>query len=1373
MKRMLRAVIIGASTLTLVLTTTAEQRDCEKPSTVTLPAKRYQTFVSTDKPIYRAGENVYVRGVVLDAARHQPLAATVPPRAIVDIIGPRGDRVAGGLATVGDSVVTFAWTVPDGAAGGPYRVRIHYGQQRYAAGERAFDVRAYRAPRLKTQIVFLRDGYGPADRVIADLHVERADGGFPVGAAVTVIARVDGVEVFRGPVSIDRLGNCRADFVLPDGIERGQGNLTFVIDDHGTVQSAVKTIPILLQTVDLGIFPEGGDLVAGLQGRVYVQATTPGGKPADIAGIVVDAGGDTVASFRTAHEGRARFAFTPRDTGHYAIHITEPSGINRPFALPPVRTSGAVIGGVDDATEPGEPVRLVVATTQGGPLTVTLSKREHAVAMARITATANTMVRVELDPPDWADGVLIATVRDAAGMPLCERLVFRKPVDGLHVRVDPNKTRYVPGEDVELTIRTTNDDGDPVGAVVGVSVTDDSVREMIETREQAPLLPVMVLLEQETRELGDARVYLDPDNPIAGQAVDLLLGTQGWRRFAYVKPADLLARFGDAGRRVLAIGEPPPVVFKGNVQEGRKFQRADRREVPAVVAWGLGRAGVDQVESMPVAVVLEKDQSAVVDRNRLAHRDLNPPQPQRAGRGWIDVAANRFVASDEMRVGDDTVRAVREYAHAVRPDHRPADRRDFAETLYFNGAVRTDDQTGEATVRFALCDSVTGFRAIADAFDSDGRLDATDTLIESVEPFYIEPKLPLEVTAGDRILLPIALINQTDDPLATTIDLGAGAGLVTDRPRGVTVDAGDRRRVLVPVTVTAPSGDSRLTIAAGADRYQDKVTRTVTIKPPGFPVQTAVGGLLEPGGSVGHTITIPDSVVPGSLTTSLSVYPTPLANMTGALERLIREPHGCFEQTTSTNYPLVMVQQYFMTHTGVDAGIITRSRRLLESGYKKLTGFECASRGYEWFGADPGHEALTAFGLLEFADMAAVMDVDAAMIKRTRAWLLDHRDHDGGFTRNRRALHTWIEDRDCSNAYILWALLESGAADASATVLRDQIEAVKKTAADSSNSYVVALAANVMRLAGDLPAAHALAGRLADTQTDGGWVKGATTSIVGSSGESLRIETTSLAALAWMADDAFTANVERAMRYLAGVCEGGRYGSTQSTVLALRAIVQYDRLRSRPTTAGAITVRVDGVVTGQPVAFDRDTQGVIELPTVASRLTPGQHRVELVMTGGSGMPYSIAVDYHSTKPASSDACKVALAVGLADTSIKEGESTEINVKVANVTDAAIPTPVAIVGLPGGLEPRHDQLKQLVKSKRIAAYEVLGREVVLYWRSLPAGETITLPIEVTAAVPGEYTAPASRAYLYYTDEFKNWTDPLHVRIQPRTAAGVTS
>ena len=56
--------------------------------------------------------------------------------------------------------------------------------------------------------------------------------------------------------------------------------------------------------------------------------------------------------------------------------------------------------------------------------------------------------------------------------------------------------------------------------------------------------------------------------------------------------------------------------------------------------------------------------------------------------------------------------------------------------------------------------------------------------------------------------------------------------------------------------------------------------------------------------------------------------------------------------------------------------------------------------------------------------------------------------------------------------------------------------------------------------------------------------------------------------------------------------------------------------------------------------------------------------------------------------------------------------------------------------------------------KIAAYEVRGREVILYWLALEAEQRVDVSISLIAAIPGTYTGPASRAYLYYTDEHKN-------------------
>src|ERR1700722_19484077 len=81
---------------------------------------RYLTSVSTDKPIYRSAEKVYVRGVVLQAANHKPLPTST--NAIIQIKGAKGDVVASGSADAHESVWGFAWEVPEGQAGGEYTI---------------------------------------------------------------------------------------------------------------------------------------------------------------------------------------------------------------------------------------------------------------------------------------------------------------------------------------------------------------------------------------------------------------------------------------------------------------------------------------------------------------------------------------------------------------------------------------------------------------------------------------------------------------------------------------------------------------------------------------------------------------------------------------------------------------------------------------------------------------------------------------------------------------------------------------------------------------------------------------------------------------------------------------------------------------------------------------------------------------------------------------------------------------------------------------------------------------------------------------------------------------------------------------------------
>jgi hypothetical protein len=1326
-------------------------------------AGRLLTHVSTDKPVYKAGETVFVRGVVLDANTRVPANQTY---AQVSIKGPKGEVLAGGSSLVQDGAFGFSWQIPDGTAGGEFSI-LASGIPGAAPGERKFDVRVYRPPRLKSQITFARDGFGPGDTVVATLETTRAEGGVPTGAKITAVARVDGADVAKAPCSLDGSGHCTVNLKLPQNIERGEGTIAFTIEDGGVIETATKTIPLLVASFDITLFPEGGDLVAGLPSRVYLEGRTLSQKPADIAGVIVDSKGNEVARFKTEHEGRGRFSFTPTKGESYSLKVTEPANVKKTVALPAIVNDGAILTATSDTIAAGQKAKLSVAWTGDRVVTVSLRQRDVELSTTTVDAGKQKGSTVELDPKD-AEGVLIATVSAKDGTPLAERLLFRESKKQLTIKVEPDKQRYAPGNSVSVKIKTLID-GKPASAMVGLTVTDDSVQELIDRRDQAPSLPVMAFLEADVKELADAHVYLDASNPKSKLAVDLLLGTQGWRRFATYNVTEFINREQDEARRALAMRDyqnelTVDIAEAVNMPMGgapggvprNLAPMAPQMAPPPKMAVKPAPPPVAVAAPKPVVVAQPKLEAALgpAPAQPVAGDDLLAADRRVVARG----RANKQIAAGEAMPIQLAFITIREFAHQVRPNRKPNDRLDFAETLYWSAATKTD-ANGEATIKFGLSDAVTAFKVAADGYTSGGVLGTSVAKLDSVKPFYVEAKLPLEVTEGDVVRLPVAFVNGTKEPLASVnMKFDSKADFRFAAPAGLSLKADERARRIIDLVVPAKTRTADLTFNVSAGGYEDVLTRPLTIAPKGFPVQQAGGGLLTTNGKAKFELTLAADTVPGSVTTRVVIYPSPAGNLSSALKALVQEPSGCFEQTSSTTYPMTMALQYFKTHTGAETAVVADATDKLDRGYKRLTGFECKEKGYEWFGQDPGHEALTAYGILEFTDMAKVRAVDPEMLARSKQWLLKQKDGKGGFNRARRALHTWIEDKDTSDAYITWALLEAGE---SPKGLQAEIARVRSAGETSANSYVIAVASNVMQLAGEKDAANKLLARLATKQDDKGMVGGGTQSIVGSTGVSLGIETTSFAVVGWLrsGNAEFTPNVERAIKGLSEASKDGSYGATQSTVLALRAVLEYDRVRSQSRKPGQVQLLVDGKPLGAPVKYDGSTQTELTFADASELMSPGAHTFELVQTGGGQLPWSVSVKSNRVKPESSPETKVGLEVALSKPALNEGDVVEATARVTNLTDAQLPTVVAIVGVPGGLEPRIDQLKELVKAKSIDAYEVRGRDVVLYWRGMTPKEQRRVPVSLVAAVPGKYVGPASRAYLYYGNEHKVWVAGL--------------
>src|SRR5207249_2734603 len=186
------------------------------------------------------------------------------------------------------------------------------------------------------------------------------------------------------------------------------------------------------------------------------------------------------------------------------------------------------------------------------------------------------------------------------------------------------------------------------------------------------------------------------------------------------------------------------------------------------------------------------------------------------------------------------------------------------------------------------------------------------------------------------------------------------------------------------------------------------------------------------------------------------------------LDAIFQRPYGCFEQASSTTYPNVLALDYLRrTHQNLPA-VEAKARQYIHLGYQRLLSFEVKGGGFDWFGQAPANRTLTAYGLMEFEDMARVHDVDPSLIERTRRWLLAQRQADGSWAPEGHALHDDpVRGRGGDNdarlgttAYIAWSVFGGKNSGNAAGATRDYLlshrpEAIK-------DPHVLALVCNAL-----------------------------------------------------------------------------------------------------------------------------------------------------------------------------------------------------------------------------------------------------------------------------------------------------------------------
>ncbi len=472
---------------------------------------------------------------------------------------------------------------------------------------------------------------------------------------------------------------------------------------------------------------------------------------------------------------------------------------------------------------------------------------------------------------------------------------------------------------------------------------------------------------------------------------------------------------------------------------------------------------------------------------------------------------------------------------------------------------------------------------------------------------------------------------------------------------------------------------------------------------------------------------------------------------------MLRQPRGCFEQTSSSNYPNLLVLDYLQATKKNDPALERHALDLLDVGYKRLQTFEVKGGGFDWYGKAPAHEGLTAYGLMQFVDMQRVYPVKQSLIDRTARWLLSRRDGKGGWLNAKEGLHRWSGTSMVHNAYIVWALTQAGYGNR----ISSELDQSYRDAMETKDPYILALVANSLHRLHDERAGK-VAALLASLQNaDGSWT-GLSHSMTHSSGQALIIETSALAILAQLADQK---KPFKGLTFLAAAKTPYGFASTQSTVLALKALTEFAKYNKSQGNDGRLKILIDGKKVADN-RFSTLSSSNLIIDQLAPYFTEGRHEVEIVYDNkGEALPFDLAINYHTNLPRGQAACEVSLDTRLAQTDARMGQNVRLSTELRNKTDRALPNTIAMVGIPAGLSLQPWQLKEIQEKGLCDYYELIDNYIVFHYRGLDPNASRVIHLDLKADIPGKYEAPASVAYLYYNDEYRYWIKPATIEILP--------
>lgn len=685
----------------------------------------------------------------------------------------------------------------------------------------------------------------------------------------------------------------------------------------------------------------------------------------------------------------------------------------------------------------------------------------------------------------------------------------------------------------------------------------------------------------------------------------------------------------------------------------------------------------------------------------------------------------------------------RKFSYPVYKSTNTAYRHDYRETLYWNPIVETD-KNGKAQVEFYQSDANSAFRIMTEGITSSGLIGRDETTYAAQSLISIDTKIPQYLTRTDQMTIPVVIKNNSPETKTLTmnvmvpnhIKLIKADSLITLKP----LESG---RLLVKMqTDKLINSNIQFTVKSG--EFRETVILPLKVEEKGFPHHFSIVN----NKSENTKIDIPE-YVNGSFEASYYVYENSALQMFEDIERLKREPYGCFEQLSSTVYPNVFILDYLKSTHKINSGTEYNVVRNMKKGFEKMLSYKNKDGGFSYFNSSESDVALSAFALLQFRDLKKHVHVDSKLVQNLSSFILSKKNTNGLFE-VRRSYESKSEYSEYSwsrNMYVLYALSKLGIKNE----IQDTYETSLKRALATKDSYQLALMANVSsNLERNEDYNHLLS--ILNEQYKNKDVKTKTT-FTGSGGISANAETLSLYMMALQKNEKYN-QLEIAKIADELINYNGYYGfgSTQATTVALEALSDFFAKNEKLFGIDKPEIKINNAKVLPNIMF-------------SSAFKKGENDLNVEYLCDKGLPYKLDYQYYTLEAPKSENIPVTLETKLKSETSKVGDTNRMTVTVKNKINGELPMTTVKIGIPAGLTLQNALLKDMIDKKQVSYYEIFDNYLVLYWEHFDANETKTINLDLKVEFAGEYTGKASNVYLYYMPESKFWNEGIKAKIEP--------